>query len=86
VSRHLVAQDHEGNTWVCGWDNMLQSYFLQKYIPNAPEDTNPVVWLGADAETRMYDLEDLVKAAYKHGLSIGTAAKLQLYKDREEGN
>jgi hypothetical protein len=86
MSRQLVAQQEDGTTWVCGWDNMLQSYFLQKYVPNLPEDVNPVLWLGADAETRMYELEELVDSVFKHsGIILGTTAKLQLYQDRDEG-
>jgi hypothetical protein len=72
--------------FVFGWDQMLQSFYLQKhdaYIED--QDANPVVWLGATADTRMYEVEDLVNAARKHGLTIPYETQVKLYGEKDDG-
>jgi len=69
-----------------GWDQPLMSFYLQvhdAFVKDA--DANPVVWLGATADTKMYEVEDLVKAAKKHGLEIDRTMQMTLYGDKDDG-
>jgi len=70
---------------VFGWDAPLQSFFLQVHHKDALEDENPIVWLGATMETSMHEVDDLVNAALKQGLKIGTEMRLNLYEDKDDG-
>lgn len=79
MSRHIVS--HENTTWVFGWDQMLMSFFLQVHDNDLPEEENPVVWLMKD----MYEVEDLVQAAKKEGLTIGTSHRTLLYGEKDDG-
>ena len=82
MSRHEVT--NEIGRFTFGWDQPLQSFFLQVYDDRLPDpDDNPVVWFGATANTRMYEVEALRVAAGKSGLMISpeTANKLQHEKD-----
>lgn len=75
--------------FVYGWDQHLQSFYFQKHDMTRPEDDeeNPriVVWLGATADTRMYEVEDLVRAAHKHGLHIDYPMEVKLYGEKDDG-
>ena len=83
MSQHIV-QD-ERFKYVFGWDQPLQSFYLQKHDPTQAEDEEIVVWLGATADTKMYEVEDLVHAAYKHGLKIDHSMRVQLYGEKDDG-
>lgn len=83
VSRHIVT--NKKGRFVFGWDNMLQSFFLQLHDPNLSEEENPAVWLGADAKTEMYEVEHLVQAASEHGLWIDHSTQVQLYGEKDDG-
>lgn len=89
MSQHIVEDEEQKLKWVFGWDQMLVSFYLQKHDMTKDEDDeeNPriVVWLGADIGTRMYEVEDLVKAARKHGLEIPYAKHVQLYGEKDDG-
>lgn len=83
MSQHIV---HEGQyRWVFGWDQPLQSFYLQKHDSTRDEDDQIIVWLGADADTKMYEVEDLVRAANKHGLKIDHRMRVQLYGEKDDG-
>jgi hypothetical protein len=43
------------------------------------------VWLGADRDTHMTEVDQLVKAARKHKLYINTDRQRLLYSDQELG-
>lgn len=83
MSQHIV-QD-ERYKFVFGWDQPLQSFYLQKHDPAQAEDEQIVVWLGATADTKMYEVEDLVHAANKHGLLIEHPMRVTLYGEKDDG-
>jgi hypothetical protein len=84
VSRHEVI---EGNyKLVFGWDQMLQSYFLQVHEMDLSEEENPVRWLGADPSSKMYEVEDLVRTTHKYtAYHISYGMQMILYRDKDEG-
>lgn len=82
MSQHVVTRDNL--EWVFGWDQMLMSFFLQIHDEDLPEEDNPVVWLGT-AGTSMYEVEDLVREAKKHGLDIDADLRVRLYRDKDDG-
>lgn len=87
MSQHIVF---EGKTkYVYGWDQMLMSFYLQKHDMTRPEDDEEkpriVVWLGATADTRMYEVADLVRMARKHGLAIDHIQQVALYGEKDDG-
>ncbi len=85
MSRHVVV-DWALTKYVYGWDNMLQSFYLQKHdLTKDDEDDQIVVWLGADKDTIMYEIEDLVREAYKNGLRIGHEMRVTLYGEKDRG-
>jgi len=71
--------------WVVGWDRPLNSFFLQLHVKNVEPDDNPVIWLGADAETTMREIGDLVYTAKDKGLTINPKMMRTLQKDKEDG-
>ena len=83
MSQHIV-QD-ERYKYVFGWDQPLQSFYLQKHDPSRAEDEQIIVWLGATADTKMYEVEDLVRAAYKNGLKIDHPMRVALYGEKDDG-
>ena len=68
-----------------GWDQPLQSFYLQVHDPSLLEDNRIVTWLGADKDTIMYEVEDLFQAARKHGLAIDHSYRDVLYREKDEG-
>jgi copper oxidase (laccase) domain-containing protein len=83
MSQHIV-QDEQFK-FVFGWDQPLMSFYLQKHDPTQAEDDQIVVWLGATADTKMYEVNDLVYAAHKHGLLIDHSTRVQLYGEKDDG-
>lgn len=83
MSQHIV-QD-ERYKFVFGWDQPLQSFYFQKHDPSQAEDEQIVVWLGATADTKMYEVENLVHAAHKHGLKIEHQMRVKLYGEKDDG-
>lgn len=89
MSQHIVLHSHADRKWVFGWDQMLQSFFLQVHDLTRHEDDeeNPriIAWLGADKDTTMYEVEDLVREAKKNGLDIPHEAQVVLYGEKDDG-
>lgn len=89
MSQHIVLHSHKDRKWVFGWDQMLQSFFLQVHDLTCHEDDeqNPriIAWLGASPETTMYEVEDLVREAKKNGLEIPYEAQVALYGEKDDG-
>jgi len=83
MSRHEISI--ERGKWVVGWDQPLMSFYLQFYDDLAEDDDNPTIWLGATADTTMYDIEDISRVASKNGLRLGSQMLTTLYNDRDEG-
>jgi hypothetical protein len=83
MSRHTITNDR--GTWAFGWDQPLMSFYLQLYDGDLPEDYQPVIWLGATADTQMYEVEDLVAKARKSGLDIPYEMQVTLYGDKDDG-
>lgn len=83
MSQHEVINDK--GRFVFGWDNPLQSFFLQLHVKDVEEDENPVVWLGATSDTSMYEVDELVHAAHLNGLEIGREMRSALYGDKDDG-
>jgi len=72
--------------FVFGWDQPLQSFFFQVHDGFiADEDSNPIIWVGATQDTKMYEVEDLVREAQKHGLVIDHATQVKLYGEKDDG-
>lgn len=91
MSQHIVLGhvDDRQMKWVFGWDQPLMSFFLQVHDMSRHEDDeeNPriVTWLGATKDTEMYEVEDLARAARKHGLDIPYKTRVQLYGEKDDG-
>jgi hypothetical protein len=85
VSRHVVVNKKGSRKWVFGWDQPLQSFYLQVHDLSLPEDDRIVTWLGADAQTQMYEVEHLVQAASEHGLAIDHRYQVMLYGEKDDG-
>jgi hypothetical protein len=68
-----------------GWDNPLQSFYLQKHDLTEDEDNTLVVRLGADIKSIMYEVEDLVNTAQRHGLRIPDDIQVNLNYDKTHG-
>jgi pyrroline-5-carboxylate reductase len=84
VSRHEVELGEK--KYVFGWDQPLMSFFLQVHdLVREDEDDQIVVALGASPATQMYEVEDLVRAAAKHGLNIDHATQVKLYGEKDDG-
>jgi hypothetical protein len=83
MSQYVLEKD--AHKWVYGWDNPLQSFYLQVHVPDVEPDENPQVWLGATKDTRMYEIQELVAAAKRHDLDIPFTAQVQLLDDRQRG-
>lgn len=82
MSRHIV---NDGKLeYAFGWDQHLQSFFLQVHDSNVSEEENPVLWLSPPG-TIMYEIEDLVLEARKHGLHIDRVLQTRLYADKDDG-
>lgn len=89
MSRHVISAPNDNREFVFGWDQPLMSFYLQVHdtTRDADDEENPriVAWLGADRETTMYEVEDLSRAARKHGLIIPYAYKVILVGDKDDG-
>jgi len=83
MSQHIV--ESKDKKFVFGWDQPLMSFFLQVYDLTQDEDEKIVVWLGATADTKMYEVDDLVRAARKNGLRIDFATRVKLYGEKDHG-
>lgn len=71
--------------FVFGWDQPLMSFFLQVHNTTLPEEEQIVAWMGATAKTTMYEIEDLVREARKHGLRIDHTTRVKLYGEKDGG-
>lgn len=72
--------------YIYGWDQPLQSFFLQVHDAFAADpDTNPVIWFGATAETIMYETEDLARVAQRYGLVLDRKTLTMLYGEKDDG-
>lgn len=86
MSRHIVELNEK--KYVFGWDQMLQSFFLQIHdlIKDEDDEDRIPVWLGADKDSQMYEVEDLVKAAQRYGLLIDHQMKITLWGEKDDGS
>jgi len=85
MSQHETISQDGSRKWVYGWDQPLQSFFLQVHHLDAPEDEQIKVWLGADPATQMYEVEDLVREAMKEGLDIPYRIQVELHGEKDDG-
>lgn len=84
MSQHVVPSNR--GKWVFGWDQPLQSFYLQVHDNQPAKEINEIVlWLGADRDSIMYEVEDLVREAKKTGLIITAEMKMMLYRDKDFG-
>lgn len=83
MSQHVVVREEK--KWVFGWDQPLQSFFLQVHDTTRDEDDQIITWLGATAETRMYEVQDLVTAAARNGLLLDHPMRMALYGEKDNG-
>lgn len=84
MSQHIAVGDN-GKSWMYGWDQMLQSFFLQVRDDRLPEDDQVIARYGASPDTTMYEVEDLVRIARKHGLDIPQEMQTTLYGEKDDG-
>jgi hypothetical protein len=88
VSQHIVRDGDK--KFVFGWDQPLMSFYLQVHDMTRPEDDedNPriIFWAGATVDTKMYEVEDLVRVARRQGLRIDHIQQVKLYGERDEGS
>ena len=85
MSQHVVISADQSRKYVFGWDQPLQSFFLQVHYLDAPEDEQIQVWLGADPATQMYEVEQLVREAKKEGLDLVPSFQTELYAEKDDG-
>ena len=85
MSQHIVLSDDGSRKWVFGWDQPLQSFFLQVHHLDVPEDEQIKIWLGADPATQMYEVEDLAREAKKEGLDLAPSFRKELYAEKDDG-
>lgn len=84
VSQHIVKT--ETRKYVFGWDQPLMSFYLQVHdLTREDEDDQIIVWLGSDANSVMYETDDLVAAAARQGLIISHGTQVQLYGEKDDG-
>lgn len=83
MSQHVVVQ--EVKKFVFGWDQPLQSFYLQVHEEHRSEEEQIVASLGATPDTKMYEVEDLVHAAHREGLFIDHPLRVQLYGEKDDG-
>lgn len=83
VSRHEIETEY--HTWVVGWDQPLQTFFLQRFDKGDTQGNVADIWLGGTPQTKMYEVEDLVQAAAKNGLVVDHAIQVKLYGDKDDG-
>lgn len=89
MSRHVINESKRC-FWVVGWDQPLQTFFLQQHKRSASEDRNPIKWFPRTNSPHpeigpMYDLEDLERVMRRNGMVLEPHIKTQLYLDRDEG-
>lgn len=83
MSQHVVVDGDK--KFVFGWDQPLQSYFLQVHDTTRSEEEQIVAWLGADLATVMYEVGDLARAARAWGLLIDHPMRVTLYGEKDDG-
>lgn len=87
MSQHIV--EVEDKKFVFGWDQPLQSFYLQVHDLTRPEDDeeNPriIAWYGATKDTTMYEIDDLADKARRHGLIISHGMRVKLYGEKDDG-
>lgn len=88
MSQHVVVNGDK--KYVFGWDQPLQTFYLQVHDMTRPEDdeTNPriIFWAGATVDTQMYEVEDLVRVARRQGLRIDHIMQVKLYGEKDYGS
>jgi hypothetical protein len=86
VSQHIVESPEGDRKWVFGWDQPLQSFYLQVHFSDLEEDeANPTIYLGDTMQSRMYEVEDLVRACAEHGLMLAPSHERELYSEKDDG-
>jgi hypothetical protein len=83
MSQYVVRK--ESRKFVFGWDQPLQSFFLQVHDEHRAEDDQIIAWLGATSETEMYEVEQLTEVAMQYGLYIDHPMRIELYEDKDDG-
>lgn len=84
MSRHEVASFGRKRVFVFGWDQPLQSFYLQVHDKLIDAD-GPFVVLGADEDSRMYEVEDLVRTARQYDLTIDHDTQVKLFGEKDDG-
>jgi hypothetical protein len=83
VSQHIVEQDEK--KYVFGWDHPQLTFFLQVHdLTVEDKDEQIEVWLGC-RRREIYEVEDLIKVARKHGLDIPHETRVKLYGEKDDG-
>jgi copper oxidase (laccase) domain-containing protein len=83
MSQHIITEGSK--KYVFGWDQPLMSFFLQVHDTSRSEEDQIIVWLGATADTKMYEVEDLVRALAQNGLLIDHSTRVELYGEKDDG-
>lgn len=83
MSRHIIETEY--HSWVVGWDHPLMTFYLQRFDKGDTEGNVADIWIGATVDTKMYEVEDVVRAAAKNGLVIDHEMQVKLYGDKDDG-
>lgn len=83
MSQHVVTQEEK--KYVFGWDQPLQSFYLQVHDTSRAEDEQIIAWLGATSETKMYEVEELTQVAMQYGLRLDHPMRVELYGEKDDG-
>jgi hypothetical protein len=79
MSQHTVVQEEK--KFVFGWDQPLQSFYLQVHDTTRDEDDQIVAWQSRG----IYEVEELVRKARKQGLDIPYETQVKLYGEKDDG-
>jgi hypothetical protein len=88
VSQHIHTSPSGETKFVFGWDQPLMTFYLQVHDMTKSEDAEEdrvYAWYGSTVDNAMYEVEDLVRAAHRHGLIIEAPMMTQLYREKDEG-
>lgn len=85
MSQHIMVEGEK--KFVFGWDQPLQSFFLQVHdLTKSNPDNQIVAWFGATVKTKMYEIEDLVLEASRHDCDIPYRVQIDLIEDKNNGH
>jgi hypothetical protein len=83
VSQHTIVNEEKNTKFVFGWDQPLQSFYLQVHDLSKSEEEQIMMWLGT-GDTVMYEVEELVRTAFVLGCDIPYETRVKLYAEKDD--